>query len=74
MNATKCSDSAQLEPRPEFQFDDFQLLQPVSVDDLADIFCGDAEAEEWFRKSKSKRHMTKDEIAYMDYNKCVSFL
>lgn len=26
------------------------------------------------RESKSKRYMTKDEIAYMDYTKCVSFL
>ena len=50
----ECSDSAQLEPRPEFQFDDFQLLQPVSVDDLADIFCGDTEAEEWFGNRSQK--------------------
>lgn len=85
----ECSDSMQAEPRPEFQFDDYQQLQPVSVDDLVAIFCGDIEAEKWIDQDTMSESQSKEEergasekkalptsttVAYMDYTKCVSYL
>ncbi|KAL0585420.1 hypothetical protein ABG067_004770 [Albugo candida] len=85
----ECSDLMQAEPRTEFEFDDYQQLQPVSVDDLVAIFCGDIEAEKWIDQDTMSKPQSKEEergasekkalptsttVAYMDYTKCVSYL
>lgn len=41
----ECSILVQTDPRLEIHFNDFQLLQALSVNDLVSIFCGDIESD-----------------------------
>lgn len=74
----ECSNPVKPDSRPSYPFKDFQLLQPLSMDDLLSIFCGiilpneEGGGPTTFESVRGKRRSR--DVTYQDYSHCVHYL